>query len=70
MGRKMQPLNQTTLDVVTFGVAPPRTDAERTEAYIAELGRDAYERNRRHCNCGFGNTGPLRKHKPGCRWLL
>jgi hypothetical protein len=69
VARKKQPLNQTTLDVVTYGIAPPRTDAERTAAYIAEKGPEAAERNRRRCTCGFGDTGPMRKHKPGCPWL-
>ena len=70
MARRKQPLNQTTLDVTTYGTAPPRNDHERTQAYITEKEHEAAERNKRRCNCGRGDGPPLKKHLPDCLWLM
>jgi len=70
VSRKKQPLTQLQLDATTYGVAPPRTDAERTAAYIAEKGFEAYERERRYCTCGKGDRAALRRHKKDCRMHL
>ena len=66
--KKAPPLTQMQLDATTYGVAPPRTDAERTAAYIAEKGFEAYERNRRYCTCGKGDRAALKWHSAtvGC----
>ena len=65
--KKAPPLTQMQLDATTYGVAPPRTAADRTAAYIAEKGFEAYERNRRYCTCGKGARAALKWHKRDCR---